>query len=64
MTAIANYEIQEDGTFVLTTSYDRASAEEKIWFVNPNLRFRVAMIKTSNGKGVVNASFSTEIRCE
>jgi phycoerythrin-associated linker protein len=62
MTAIASYEIQGDGTFVLTTGYDRASAEEKIWFVNPNLRFRVSMIKTSDGKGVVTASFSSEIR--
>ena len=64
MTAIARYEFQADETFVLTTSYDRASAEEKIWFINPNLRFRVSMIKTSDGKGVVNASFSTEIRSE
>lgn len=62
MPAIANYEILEDGTFVLTTNYDRASAEEKIWFVNPKLRFRVSMIKTSDGKGVVTASFSSEIR--
>jgi phycoerythrin-associated linker protein len=62
--AIAQYEIIEDGTFVLITNYDRASAEEKIWFVNPKLRFRVSMIKTSDGKGVVTASFSSEIRTE
>ncbi len=62
MTAIANYEIVADGTFILTTKYDRASAEEKIWFVNPNLRFRVSLIKTSDGKGVTTASFSSEIR--
>jgi phycoerythrin-associated linker protein len=62
MPAIALYEIQEDGTFILTTNYDRASAEEKIWFVNPNLRFRVSMIKTADGKGVVTTSFSSEIR--
>jgi phycoerythrin-associated linker protein len=64
MTAIARYEILEDGTFILTTNYARASAEEKIWFVNSNLRFRVSMIKTSDGKGVVNASFSSEIRSQ
>ncbi|BAQ66149.1 phycobiliprotein lyase [Geminocystis sp. NIES-3709] len=62
MPAIANYEIQNDGTFVLTTNYDRASAEEKIWFINPKLRFRVSMIKTSDGKGVTTASFSSEIK--
>ncbi len=62
MTAIAHYHLTEDGTFVLLTNYDRAAAEEKIWFVNPNLRFRISMIKTSDGKGVTTASFSSEIR--
>ena len=62
MPAVAEYEIQEDGTFTLITKYDRASAEEKIWFANPKLRFRVSMIKTSDGKGVTTASFSSEIR--
>jgi phycoerythrin-associated linker protein len=62
MAAIGDYHLTEDGTFVLLTSYDRAAAEEKIWFVNPNLRFRVSVIKTSDGTGVVTASFSSEIR--
>lgn len=60
--AIGHYHITEDGTFTLLTEYDRAAAEERIWFATPNLRFRVAMIKTSDGKGVVTASFSSEIR--
>ncbi|GBF81058.1 phycobiliprotein lyase [Aphanothece sacrum] len=60
--AAGDYHITEDGTFVLLTSYDRAAAEEKIWFANPNLRFRVSLIKTSEGSGVVTASFSSEIR--
>ena len=60
--SVGNYYISEDGTFVLTTNYDRATAEEKIWFATPNLRFRVSLIKTSDGKGVVTASFSSEIR--
>jgi len=60
--AAGNYHLTEDGTFVLLTEYDRAAAEEKIWFVNPNLRFRVSVIKTSDGTGVVSASFSSEIR--
>ena len=62
MPAVGEYEIQNDGTFVLITKYDRASAEEKIWFANPKLRFRASMIKTSNGKGVTTASFSSEIK--
>jgi phycoerythrin-associated linker protein len=62
MPAAARYQITEDGTFVLLTEYDRAAAEERIWFVNPNLRFRVSTIKTSDGAGVVTASFSSELR--
>jgi phycoerythrin-associated linker protein len=48
--------------FVLVTPYDRASAEERIWFINPNLRFRVSTINTSEGTGVLTASFSSEVR--
>jgi phycoerythrin-associated linker protein len=60
--AVGGYFITEDETFVLTTAYERAAAEEKIWFVNPNVRCRVSLIKTSAGTGVVTASFSSEIR--
>ncbi len=62
MAAAGDYHFTEDGTFVLITAYDRAAAEEKIWFVNPKLRFRVSMIKTSGGSGVVTASFASEIK--
>ncbi|MEL6603189.1 MAG: phycobiliprotein lyase [Cyanobacteria bacterium J06614_10] len=60
--AAGRYIIQTDGTFVLTTGYDRAAAEEKIWFATENLRFRVSLIKTSTGKGVTTASLSSEVR--
>ncbi|WP_036483101.1 phycobiliprotein lyase [Myxosarcina sp. GI1] len=60
--AVGNYTISADGTFILHTKYQRATAEEKIWFAMPNLRFRVSSIKTSEGTGVVTASFSSEIR--
>jgi phycoerythrin-associated linker protein len=62
MAAVGQYHFTDDDTFVLTTPYDRASAEEKIWFVNPNVRCRVSLIKTSSGTGVITASFSSEIR--
>ncbi|MEM8615080.1 MAG: phycobiliprotein lyase [Cyanobacteria bacterium P01_H01_bin.105] len=62
MESVGTYYLAEDGTFVLTTSYARAAAEEKIWFATPNLRFRVSLIKTSGGKGVTTASFSSEVR--
>ncbi len=60
--AAGEYVIYEDGTFVLKTGYDRAAAEEKIWFATDNLRFRASLIKTSDGKGVTTASFSSEVR--
>jgi phycoerythrin-associated linker protein len=60
--AVANYSFTDDQTFVLLTPYDRASAEEKIWFVSPTLRCRVALIKTSAGTGALTASFSSEIK--
>ena len=60
--AIGHYQLIEDGSFILNTMYERAAAEEKIWFATPNLRFRVSLIKTGGGKGVTTASFSSEIR--
>lgn len=60
--AVGQYHLTEDGTFILLTKYDRAAAEERIWFATPNLRFRVSMIKTHDGVGVTTASFSSEIR--
>ncbi|MEB3280118.1 MAG: phycobiliprotein lyase [Lyngbya sp.] len=60
--AVADYQIGEDGVFVLLTEYDRAMAEERIWFASDNIRFRVSMIKTSSGTGITTASFSSEIR--
>jgi phycoerythrin-associated linker protein len=62
MAAVGKYHFTEDHRFVLITPYDRAAAEEQIWFVNPKLRFRVSMIKTSAGTGVVTASFASEIK--
>jgi phycoerythrin-associated linker protein len=60
--SVGTYYFAEDETFTLITPYERAAAEEKIWFATPNLRFRVSLIKTSSGQGVVTASFSSEIR--
>lgn len=62
MAAVGNYHFSEDGMFTLLTEYEHASAEERIWFVSPNLRFRVSLIKTRSGSGVTTASFSSEIR--
>ncbi len=60
--AVGDYHLTEEGVFILITPYDRAAAEERIWFGTPNVRFRVSLIRTSDGQGVVTASFSSEIR--
>lgn len=60
--AVGDWEMQPDGTFVLHTLYDRAAAEERIWFGTPDLRMRCSIIKTQGGKGVMTASLSTEVR--
>jgi phycoerythrin-associated linker protein len=60
--ATGEYHFTEDDVFVLITPYENAAAEERIWFATPNLRFRVSLIKTSSGTGVVTASFASEIR--
>uniref|UniRef100_UPI0004E5BCA6 Putative phycoerythrin lyase n=1 Tax=Guillardia theta (strain CCMP2712) TaxID=905079 RepID=UPI0004E5BCA6 len=60
--AVGEWTMQEDGTFVLHTFYDRAAAEERIWFATPDLRMRCSIIKTQHGKGVLTASLSTEVR--
>jgi phycoerythrin-associated linker protein len=60
--AVGRYSFTDDDTFVLVTDYDRAAAEEKIWFVTPNVRCRVSLIRTSDGTGVVTASFASEVR--
>ncbi|VXD20476.1 Chromophore lyase CpcS/CpeS 3 [Planktothrix serta PCC 8927] len=60
--SVGDYQINPEGVFTLLTPYDRAMAEERIWFATPNLRFRVSLIRTSAGTGVVTASFSSEIR--
>jgi phycoerythrin-associated linker protein len=62
--AAGTYVFLEDHTFLLTTTYDRAAAEEKIWFATPDLRFRVSLIKTSSGRGVTTASLSSEVRLQ
>lgn len=60
--AVGTWEMTADGVFVLNTLYDAAGAEERIWFATPDLRLRVSQIRTSSGKGVLTASFSSEIR--
>lgn len=60
--AIAKYRFLSDGTFILTTRYGQSIAEERIWFVSEHVRCRSSVIKTSEGSGVLQTSFSSEVR--
>jgi len=60
--AVGRYHFSDDHIFVLITPYERASAEERVWFATDDLRLRVALMRTSSGRGVLQASFSSEIR--
>ena len=60
--AESDYLFLNDGTFVLTTSYEQSIAEERIWFVSENVRCRSSILKTSAGTGIVQASFASEVR--
>ncbi|TWB92291.1 phycoerythrin-associated linker protein [Synechococcus sp. Ace-Pa] len=60
--AIGRYNIDDDGAFTLITPYEGSSAEERIWFATKDVRLRVSMMRTQSGQGIVQASFSSEIR--
>ena len=62
MPAVGDYHFTEEGMFILVTPYDRAAAEERIWFATKNVRLRVSNILTGNGEGVLTTSFASEIR--
>ena len=60
--AVSNYEFLSDGTFLLTTKYGQSIAEERIWFVSKHIRCRSSVLRTSEGSGVLQTSFASEVR--
>ncbi|MEA5422398.1 phycobiliprotein lyase [Synechococcus sp. CCY9202] len=60
--AIGKYCFLSDGTFTLTTRYGQSIAEERIWFVSEHVRCRSSVLRTSAGSGVLQTSFSSEVR--
>ncbi len=59
---VSRYEFLSDGTFILTTKYNQSTTEERIWFLSENLRCRSSVIKTAKGTGILQTSYSSEIR--
>ena len=60
--ATSTYQLLEDGTFTLKTHYGQSIAEERIWFVSDNVRCRSSVIRTSEGSGILQTSFASEVR--
>jgi phycoerythrin-associated linker protein len=60
--AMSHYQFLSDGTFVLSTKYGQSIAEERIWFVSEHVRCRSSVLRTSEGSGVLQTSFASEVR--
>lgn len=60
--ALSSYQFTSDGTFLLTTKYGQSIAEERIWFVSENVRCRSSVLRTSEGSGILQTSFASEVR--
>ncbi len=60
--AVSSYRILDDGTFTLTTNYEKAIADERIWFISENVRCRSSVVRTSKGSGIIQTSFASELR--
>ena len=60
--AVAHYHFLSDGTFILSTRYGQSIAEERIWFVSDHVRCRSSVLRTSEGSGVLQTSFCSEVR--
>ncbi|MEL7035313.1 MAG: phycobiliprotein lyase [Cyanobacteria bacterium J06592_8] len=54
------YSFGEDEVLVLITETDEFCAEERLWYLIPNLRLRTSVVKQNNG--LTQASFCSEIR--
>ncbi len=60
--ALSEYYFLSDGTIVLSTKYDHTIAEERIWFINKNVRCRSSVIRSLDYKSIFQTSFASEIR--
>ena len=60
--AQSSYKFLNDGTLVMETRYEQSIAEERIWFVSKNVRCRSSILKTSEGSGILQTSFASEVK--
>ncbi len=58
--AIGTYHLSDEDVLTVITPYEGTEAEEKVWFVTPNCRVRVSLVRVRNG--VTTMTFCSEIR--
>ncbi|MEG4864685.1 MULTISPECIES: phycobiliprotein lyase [unclassified Microcoleus] len=56
----SRYVMGDDDVLTLITESDTVRAEERLWYLMPNLRLRTSVVKQANG--TQQASFCSEIR--
>ncbi|NQV10544.1 MAG: phycobiliprotein lyase [Cyanobacteria bacterium] len=60
--SLSSYHFLDDDTFILHTKYGQSIAEERIWFVSEHVRCRSSVLRTSEGTGILQTSFASEVR--
>ena len=58
--AIAGQYVLEDDVLTLSVRNDEFQSDERLWYMNPNLRMRTSLVKRADGQQL--ASFCSEIR--
>jgi phycoerythrin-associated linker protein len=59
---MSSYSFLDDGTFILKSVYGQSIAEERIWFLSEHVRCRSSVLRTSEGAGILQTSFSSEVK--
>ena len=58
----SRYQFFSDETFCITNKYENSLAEERIWFLSNNVRCRSSVIRSKDNMGILQTSFSSEVR--
>ena len=64
ITSISSYRFLNDGTFVISTTYENTITEERIWFLSDFVRCRSSVIFTGKKSGILQTSFASEIKTQ
>ena len=60
--SLSSYSFLNDGTFIIKTKYEQTIVEERIWFLSKHVRCRSSVIYASNTEGIMQTSFTSEVK--